>query len=323
VCVLASSTLISSSLFSCVLVEDVLILICLIEPENESQKIATWLSPLNFWATQGDTLERRQPGTGEWIFKEPAFKAWLDGSERVLWCPGLRRFSRSVYLILEDAYHVHAAGAGKTVLASVVIDYLDRTFKEDTGTQLAFMYCNYKEKRIQTATNLIASLSKQFVQTQVKDVIPEVLELYKRHSKRDTRPSLLEYCRVLRLQLETCPRSFIVLDALDECDEISGTRSTLIKELLRMPKTVSLMVTSRHVPSIESQLDGSQKLEICATDADIRVFLGERILSSPRLRGHIRTAPELKDMILDTIILKAKGMYVIRSSFLDTNNRLS
>ena len=58
--------------------------------DQESQDIITWLSPLNFYTKQNDFLQRRQDGTGEWLLEDNAFKEWLYGPKRTLWCPGLR-----------------------------------------------------------------------------------------------------------------------------------------------------------------------------------------------------------------------------------------
>ncbi|PVH69802.1 hypothetical protein DL98DRAFT_379827, partial [Cadophora sp. DSE1049] len=111
---------------------------------QESRAIVDWLSPLNFFAVQNDTLRRRQDGTGEWLFETPEFKAWLAGTDRILWCSGL-------------------PGAGKTILASAIVDKL-QTQLSPQKVGLAFAYCNYKERDSQTLANLIASLVQQLVQ---------------------------------------------------------------------------------------------------------------------------------------------------------------
>jgi len=67
--------------------------------DQESQKIVAWLSPLNFWAKQDDTLSRKQEGTGQWLFEHPAFKGWLDGTDRTLWCPGMRMLVHLRYAV--------------------------------------------------------------------------------------------------------------------------------------------------------------------------------------------------------------------------------
>lgn len=85
--------------------------------EQKIREILSWLSPLNFGTNQQDFLSRRQEGTGEWLLNDNVFKAWLDGANKILWCPGIRMFPLSIsFSILSDAYFT-VAGAGKTILA--------------------------------------------------------------------------------------------------------------------------------------------------------------------------------------------------------------
>jgi len=84
--------------------------------DQESQDILDWLSPINFWTKQNDTIQRREPGTGEWLLNDPLFTKWLDGTNSILWCPGERMSQLSFTLIVDNADLV-LAGVGKTVLA--------------------------------------------------------------------------------------------------------------------------------------------------------------------------------------------------------------
>lgn len=70
------------------------------------------------------------------------------------------------------------------------------------------------------------------------------------------------------------------------------------------------MVTSRHVPSIEIQLNVSRRLEIRARDADVRKYLEKQIPKGSRLRGHVQADPSLKEAILDKVVNAAQGMSV-------------
>jgi hypothetical protein len=189
-----------------------------------------------------------------------------------------------------------------------VVDYLRRTFcDEDVG--VAFMYCNYKEQEDQTVANLIASLLQQLIQRH--PVVPsKVRTLYQQHISKRTRPTLAECSELLLSELTGCQRAFIIVDALDECNEINGTRGSLIAELQRLPPTTYLLVTSRHVPSIESELNQSRRLEIRASDMDVRVYLEDRIEKERRLKQHIQADPSLRNTIIDTIVEKAQGMSV-------------
>ena len=54
--------------------------------------IADWLSPLNFFQKQIDVLNRRHPGTGQWLLDSSEFRDWLSGAEQTLWCHGIRMY---------------------------------------------------------------------------------------------------------------------------------------------------------------------------------------------------------------------------------------
>ena len=161
----------------------------------------------------------------------------------------------------------------------------------------------------QTVTNLIASLLQQLIQRH--SVVPNrVRKLYEQHVSKRTRPTLAECHELLRLELTGCSRAFIIVDALDECNESNGTRSGLIAELLSLPPTTYLLITSRHVLSIEEKLNQSPRLEICASDTDVRIYLEDRIQKESRLKRHVQADPSLRKSIVDTIVQKVQGMSV-------------
>jgi hypothetical protein len=58
--------------------------------DQRTRDIMAWISTLNFSTKQNDFFSRRQEGTGRWLLEANAFKDWLGGTERTLWCPGLR-----------------------------------------------------------------------------------------------------------------------------------------------------------------------------------------------------------------------------------------
>jgi hypothetical protein len=57
---------------------------------EERKTIAFWLSSLNFKTVQSETLQKHQPGTGQWFLESPVFLDWRDGQSKILWCPGMR-----------------------------------------------------------------------------------------------------------------------------------------------------------------------------------------------------------------------------------------
>ncbi|OOF91694.1 hypothetical protein ASPCADRAFT_154750, partial [Aspergillus carbonarius ITEM 5010] len=71
--------------------------------DHIEQKIADWLTPVNYAAQQSDFLSRRQDGTGRWLLGAKNFQKWIDNDKQRLLCTGI-------------------PGAGKTILTSIVID---------------------------------------------------------------------------------------------------------------------------------------------------------------------------------------------------------
>ena len=58
----------------------------------EALKAISWLSPsLNFRAKQNDVHGIAHQGTGAWFLRSDQFRALLDGTIRILWCPGIRK----------------------------------------------------------------------------------------------------------------------------------------------------------------------------------------------------------------------------------------
>jgi hypothetical protein len=76
-----------------------------------------WLSPLSFYAKQNDIYSRWKEGTGKWLIEADLFKAWLDGTEKTLGCPGMRLspLPLSIWVYADQLQ----AGAGKTILSYV------------------------------------------------------------------------------------------------------------------------------------------------------------------------------------------------------------
>ena len=126
------------------------------QQSTQVEAVLDWLSPLNMYQRQQDTLSRRHGNTGSWLLGEPNFKKWVNSerSDRTLWCPG-------------------DPGTGKTVMTAIVVDHLIKTIVSD-DVRVAYVYCDYKDQAIQTASNLIACLARQLIGTPPR--LPQQLE---------------------------------------------------------------------------------------------------------------------------------------------------
>lgn len=99
-----------------------------------------------------------------------------------------------------------------------------------------------------------------------------------------------------------------MIDALDECDDTEEIRSSLVSTLCGALPRANLLVTSRHVPDIEMQFENRPRLQIKATEEDIRRYVSDQILRKPNLKKHVKADPDLRELMIETIGRKSDGM---------------
>ena len=179
---------------------------------------------------------------------------------------------------------------------------------------VAILYLSYRNQREQSARNLIGSLVRQVAhrKTTLSD---DVIGLYGAHKLKESRPTMNELSNLLHSEITRLSEVFILVDAMDECSANDYTREELLTTLQRLLKlpNVRLMITSRPVASyIESHLQGTAYLEIRAADEDLRKYIENRIPKERRLIPYVRGDDAFRAFIIDTIIAKAQGMYVVR-----------
>ncbi|KAF3203746.1 hypothetical protein TWF679_010099 [Orbilia oligospora] len=193
--------------------------------DEKDLKILNWLTPINYGPQQSDYLAKRQNGSGQWFLDSPEFKNWLENvdDKKTLFCPGI-------------------PGAGKTILTSIVINYLMTRVVQETG--IAYIYCNFKRRDEQKLGNLLLSILKQLAQSQ--PFLPDIISnLYREHSSRETRPQVSDISKALQLVASLYSRIFIVVDALDEC--VEGDLAEFLSEIFELQanfKTTELYISS-------------------------------------------------------------------------------
>jgi Cdc6-like AAA superfamily ATPase len=261
------------------------------ERRQEYQTIIDWLTPIDYAPQQSDYISRRQEGTGQWLLKSNEFKKWVNQSNQTLFCPGI-------------------PGAGKTIIASIVVDDLYAKFQNDASVGLAYIYCNFRRQQEQKPNDLLASLLKQLVQEQ--PFIPEnVKSLYERHKGKRTRPSLDEILKALHSIVAGYSRVFIIVDALDECQGSNGGRKRFLAELfdLQARTGASLLTTSRFIPEIVKEFEErSVRLEIRASDDDLQRYLYGHMSKLP---SFVSRNADLQNEVKIAITNAVDGMYTL------------
>ena len=168
------------------------------------------------------------------------------------------------------------------------------------------MYCDYKDQARQTTSELIATLSKQLAAR--KTELPrQLVDLYEQCNMQDKRPDLRQLTSLLLSLCTTFTQTFVLVDALDECNATNERRLFLSVLKALHEASVKTFITSRPSPEdIKTQLYEVPQVEIVATESDIKRYVKEKTEAN-----HVfmkRITPVLEEQIIDTIASRASGM---------------
>ena len=258
------------------------------QAQQRHSQILDWLSPDDYSAQQTDLFRRCKEGTWQWLLNSHEFKLWLRGERFTLSCPGI-------------------PGAGKTMLTSLIVHSLQEMFGHEASVGIACIYCNFKRQADQMVDDLLASLLRGLLQGRTN--LPHDVELlHQRHKRKGFRPSISELSDTIKAITRDSSRTFLVIDALDECTG-AGTRSRLLKEIasLQDHANVSFFATSRFLPDILEEFKGQLTLEIRATDGDVKIYITGRMTELP---AFVRRNNELQEKIVSEITAAVDGMSV-------------
>ena len=179
------------------------------------------------------------------------------------------------------------------------------------GVGIAFVYCDINAQSEQTTHTLLASIMRQLVEQK-----PALLRLVK-ETRDKQKPKLnsatLTNCiDLLASIVRELDRTFVVVDALDECAEQDDkrclNRESFVKALLDLP--FQLFITSRNLEAIFSLLEHATRLDIRSHYEDIKLYVDWRILNSPLLMANIDNKEANRNLVVDTVIKKSSDRYV-------------
>ena len=175
------------------------------------------------------------------------------------------------------------------------------------------LYYDFQDQEKQTATNMIGALTKQLVNA-LKMVPTEIKEAFERAERevggRGLRAS--ETVKLLQAALALMKRTFICIDALDECpDQHISQLLTSLHTASQASPDLRLLITGR--PHIQSAVEkyvpgGTQVIQIIPNSDDIKEYLEvelERDFNSEAM------SPALRADILKRIPEKIPDAYVM------------
>lgn len=258
--------------------------LCQYQGDEEKQKILDWLTPTDYTAQQNDILRLREEGTGKWLLEKAEFKSWSSTKQQTLFCLGI-------------------PGAGKTTLVSIIIDHLEQKFRAEPDVGIAYIYCNFQSSSESNIQAFLAILIKQLVQRQ-SELPVAVVDMYKNHGKKNTRPRTDELSSCLRSVTAGLSTAFIIADALDECRTANGLRGNFLRQIfaLQADCNINFLATSRHIPEIMAEFNRKTWLEIRADPRDVEAYL----------RSHLSTFPSFflrnQDLMNEIVIKITKSV---------------
>ena len=273
---------------------------------QKRKEVIQWLSDDDYASTQEHVLSNRYEQSGSWLLQHSDFQTWLQSEQStLLWCHG-------------------NPGVGKTVLASIVSDYLQQDLGGRPDTAFAHVFCSYRDQK--EPGFFIRSYLRQLVTqlpylpTGVEDRYDELSPNCKNLSMKDiavpsnnTKPG--DAANLLAYLIEKFRKTVLVFDALDECPDRGRWLLPLLQKLverystLKAP-TVKIFITSRVQPDIYRAFSEVPTIAIEATnvDTDIRAYVHGQLEQRIAEGSLVVDEADLVDTISTSLTSQSNGM---------------
>ncbi|KGO58231.1 hypothetical protein PEX2_067410 [Penicillium expansum] len=264
------------------------------EEMSQLREVQCWLNGADV-VTDQDTLTRARSGNpqaGTWLLRHELFRSWKERNKNpILWVNGI-------------------PGAGKTVLASIMID---DCLKIQSKCTIWFYFKNgdmQKDSFLSFACSVISQLLEKNT-----DLLPYVHGEMCRKGKRALSSESLAK-ELLELMIRNSGEVCIVVDGLDECSKVERRK---VIEWMRLVIEPSQHSTSDYIQCVFiSQRDGitakalrdvpSLQINTKNTHNDIFAFVSSRGLD---IKNKFHLSDETMQSIVQLVMEKAGGMFLL------------
>ena len=298
------------------------------------QDILKWFSPPDPSTNYNIACETQSEGTAAWFLEGKKFENWLlSGS--LLWIHGKRKLSLSCTahrLIVSDLHswireeHPLVCHFPTTVVqrltiittSSATINHVI-SLRDAGDASLAYFYFDFRdEEKKQDFLNFLKSLLVQLSAYSIP-CCKIISRLYSTHAKGTHQPSngILEACLREMLSAVAEKPIYIIVDALDECPDLSGMPTpreavlNLLKSLVLMGvPNLRIFVTSRPEFDIQAVLEPLADISVSLHDEygqkkDIFNYVRNVVHTDKKMR---RWRSDQKDLVVEELSEKADGM---------------
>ncbi|TFK17867.1 hypothetical protein FA15DRAFT_710402 [Coprinopsis marcescibilis] len=266
----------------------------LVVPTDVYRKVVAWISIVNYQDIQDDNLSKQLGETSMWVLGEPVFVEWTASKRGILWGTGM-----------------HESGAGKTVLASIVVNHLRKRAATNERILVAFAYCRYTDSL--SIREILAAIIRQILEDYPSTFV-FVQPLYDKHELRGTKPTEAELVATLSAIFvsDMFDQRFLFIDSLDEAN--SDTQFNILDTLSQLP--LNVLFTSRPLPLLKESVPEVRFFDIIVRDADIKKLINEKIRRMKTL-AKLLELDGWRERVLKMVLERSSGMFLVASLQLD------
>ncbi|KAL9596235.1 MAG: hypothetical protein Q9219_005946 [cf. Caloplaca sp. 3 TL-2023] len=257
------------------------------------EKLLRWLSAPDPSTNLNAALRKRHDHTGVWLLESQKYLSWKAAQVSFLWLHGI-------------------PGCGKTILSSTVIEELLQPTTQP-NVHVAYFFFDFNDSSKQCVDKMLRSLIAQLWSTRHSSHGPLEI-LYQKCSQGTKQPSIKELETALKDLIDSHETTFIVLDALDECENRGELLDFLENAARWKSSKLQVLMTSRSLKDFqdfcEVELGNGSRLSIDEPNVnnDIRHHV-HGVLQIDRRFKRWRNHPDVQSEIENKLMEKAGGMF--------------
>jgi Cdc6-like AAA superfamily ATPase len=228
--------------------------------------------------------------TGTWLIEEHQYKEWKLHPGSLLCIYG-------------------TAGSGKTILSSTIVEDVLSFSGLNMNLAAAYFYFKADDITKSTSEGMLRSLLKQLFD-RGKRSSEAMMRMFEEKGQQTPVSQLLSTFVDITFEFG---HVYIVLDALDECQDLDDLFDTIEEINKRAGTNIHILFTSRDTKDIKEFADGMEsntssiKLSASVVKQDIRTYIRDRLRTDRALKRW-RSHPKVQEQIEDSLIEKSDGM---------------
>ncbi|KAJ7748806.1 ankyrin repeat-containing domain protein [Mycena maculata] len=283
-------------------------------------KLQEWLQyPPDMKQKQYATLKLHHEGTGGWFSDGAAFAEWkklgkfdITVDQGTIW-----DWENCLEVPIPSSPRKVVADNSLTKKSSTVVEKLVKEQCLVQGTGVAYFYFDFTDNTRQFVGLMLRTIILQ-LSAQSPHPYAALNRLYQ-ISKGQTLPTDGDLVAVLETLLLELRRTYVVLDALDECKDTD----VLVKLILwlrnwtKTPLHIFLTSQPRKIFTKDFESIPQVALEFNTTHHDIRLYVVDEVRSNPNLEHLVHRAEDVTTKVVD----RSNGMFRLAACLLDELSR--